>query len=195
MKGTVMVTCDAVGEHEVRAVAELLDDAEDVVPAAGVEPARVLAELVEDLVHLERGEDRLDQHGRPDRAAGDAERVLRGAEDVVPQARLEVALELGQVEVRAEPALEQLARVPEEVEAEVEEAAPRSARRRRARASRAGASRAGARAAPPSRRSAGTTCRRACSSSMVRRTASWQFDLALDARSPRSASSRPRSRP
>src|SRR5919106_819836 len=46
------------------AVGELLDDREDVVPAAGVEPRGVLAELVQDLVHLEGREDRLDQDGR-----------------------------------------------------------------------------------------------------------------------------------
>ena len=34
----------------------------------------MLAQLVQDLVHLERGEDRLDQDRRPDRAARDAER-------------------------------------------------------------------------------------------------------------------------
>ena len=67
----------------------------------------MLAQLVEDLVHLERGEDRLDQHGGLDRAARDAEVVLRHHEDVVPQARLEMALELRQVEVRARAAREQ----------------------------------------------------------------------------------------
>ena len=107
MNGTVIVTCARSGSTNSAAVAELLDDREDVVPAAGVEPGAVVAQLVEDLVHLERGEDRLDQHGRADRAVRDAERVLREGEDVVPQPRLEVALELRQVEVRPRPALEQ----------------------------------------------------------------------------------------
>ena len=44
-------------------------------------------------------------------------------EDVVPEARFEVALHLGQVEVGAGAAGEQLFRVVEEVEAEVEEGA------------------------------------------------------------------------
>ena len=66
----------AVGQDEVGPVPEVLDDAEDVVPAAGVEPGGVVAQLVEDLVHLERGQDRLDQHGGPDRAPRDAEGVL-----------------------------------------------------------------------------------------------------------------------
>ena len=68
----------------------------------------MLAQLVEDLVHLERREDRLDQHRRPDRAARQPERVLGEREDVVPEPRLEVALHLRQVEVRPGAALEQL---------------------------------------------------------------------------------------
>ena len=147
MNGTAIVTCARSGSTKSGAVAELLDDAEDVVPAPGVEAGGVLAQLVEDLLHLERGEDRLDEHRRADRAARNAERVLREDEDVVPQPRLEVALELRQVEVRARCRARALARVVEEVEPEVEEAAPTPARRRRARAPRRGASRAAARRA------------------------------------------------
>ena len=84
MKGVVIVTCARSGS--TRAVAaELADDAEDVVPAAGVEPGRVVAQLPEDLLHLEGGEDVLDQHGGADRAARDAERLLGVGEDLVPQ--------------------------------------------------------------------------------------------------------------
>ena len=63
----------AVGQDEVGLAAELLDEAEDVVPAAAVEAGRVVAQLVEDLVHLEGGQDRLDQDGGADRAPRDAE--------------------------------------------------------------------------------------------------------------------------
>ncbi len=49
--------------------------------------------------------------------------VLRANEHVVPEASLEVALHLGQVEVGTRPASELLSRVVEEEEAEVEEAA------------------------------------------------------------------------
>ena len=48
---------------------------------------------------------------------------LGEGEDLVPEARLEVALELGQVEIRAGAGGEQRLRVGEEVEAEIEEAA------------------------------------------------------------------------
>ena len=41
---------------------------EHVVPPAGVQPGRVLAQLVEDLLHLEGGRVGLDEHRRADRA-------------------------------------------------------------------------------------------------------------------------------
>ena len=65
-----------VRQHELGPVAERLDHREDVVPAAGVEPVRVVAQLVEDLLHLERGRQRLDQHGGADRPRWKAERLL-----------------------------------------------------------------------------------------------------------------------
>jgi len=43
-------------------VAEGLDVAEDVVPAAAVQPHNVLPERVQNFVHLERGQNVLDQH-------------------------------------------------------------------------------------------------------------------------------------
>src|SRR6266511_4338865 len=83
----------------------------------------MLAQLVEDLIHLERrGGDR-DEHGRLDRPARDAEHVLRVVEAVVPQARLEVALRLRQVEIRSAALVEQASCVVEEVQAEVHERA------------------------------------------------------------------------
>src|SRR5207248_8058114 len=90
---------NAIGEDELGAAVEFLDDAEDVVPAPGVESGGVVAQLVEDLVHLESGCDDLEQYGCLDRAAGDAERVLGEVEDLVPEARFAVAFELGQVEI------------------------------------------------------------------------------------------------
>ena len=97
-----------VGEHEGDAeVAELLDDADQVVPAPGVEPGSPLPQLEEDLVHLEGGRDRLDEDGRPYVTAGEAERVLAAPQHVVPQPGLEMALELGQVEVGSGAHLDQ----------------------------------------------------------------------------------------
>src|SRR5215212_5275153 len=82
----------------------------------------MLAKLVEDLLHLEGRVDRLDQHRRPDGAPRDPELGLRLDEDVVPQARLAVRLELRQVEVGPRAASQALATVPEEVQARIEQA-------------------------------------------------------------------------
>ena len=101
---------------------ELLDDAEDVIPAAGVEARGVVPQLVQDLVHLECGQDGLDQHGGANRPSRNAQRLLCRNEDVVPETRLEVRLELGKVEVRTGPAVELLASVVEEGQPKVEEA-------------------------------------------------------------------------
>ena len=101
----------AVGQHEPRtAAAVVLDDREDVVPAAGVQARAVVAQLEEDLLHLERGGQRLDEHGRADRAVRDADVLLAEGEDVVPQLRLFARLELGDVEVRAAAVRDQLLR-------------------------------------------------------------------------------------
>src|SRR5207247_2278728 len=102
---------------------ELLDDAEDVVPASRIQPARMRAQLVKDFLHLESGEDRFDQNGRADRAARNLQRVLCEVENVVPQAGFEVALNLRQVEIRAASLVEQAPRVAEEVHPEIEQAA------------------------------------------------------------------------
>ena len=195
MNGTVIVSCDAVGDGQLGPrPASFLIAAEQVVPAAGVEPGGVLAQLVQDLVHLERGEDRLDQDGRPDRAARDPERRLGVDEDVVPEPRLGVALELGQVEVRPAPATERLGAVVEQVQPEVEQAG----RHRRAvdehAATRPGASRAAGRAASRSARRAGTPCPRA-SRRRARAAPRRSAPPGRRRRWPRSATARPRGRP
>ena len=123
MNGTVIVTSERFGQHELRPRAEALDDREDVVPAAGVQAGGVVAQLVEDRVHLERGRHGLDQDGRLDRAAVEAERVLGDQEGVAPERRLAVRLELRDVEVGPGAALEQRLGVAVHVEAEVRERA------------------------------------------------------------------------
>ena len=142
-----------LGQHELAAPgAELLDHAEQVVPAARVQPGRVLPQLVEDLLHLERRRDRLDQHRGPDRAARDAERVLGQVERVVPQPRLEVALVLGQVEVGSLALVQLPLRAGRHVQRRSRPGCPRPARRRSGCAFRPGASRAGGPRSWPARR-------------------------------------------
>lgn len=109
--------------------------------------ARVLAQLVDELVHLERGGDGLDEACRADAAAAETDVVLRHVEDVIPQASLEVVLaasqrnllvsslrkapsagcsraahlHLGQVEVRAVAASDGFLGIVEEEETKVED--------------------------------------------------------------------------
>lgn len=111
----------SVGEDEVGVVAELLDGAEDVVPSATVETGAVVAELVDDLVHLKGSEDGLDEDSSSDGSSGHANVVLSKVEGVVPETSLEVALHLGEVEVRSESLLLGLEGIVEEVETEIEE--------------------------------------------------------------------------
>src|SRR5580693_6596158 len=107
----------------MRVVGEFFDEAEDVIPAAAVQTRGVFAQLVENLIHFKTGQDGLNEHGGLDAAVANVESVLRANEDVVPEARFQVALHLGQVEVRTRAACEQLFCVVEEVEAEVEDGA------------------------------------------------------------------------
>ena len=113
----------AVREHELPPVPEALDHREDVVPAPGVEAGRVVAQLVQDLVHLERRGHGLDQDRGADRAAVHAEPLLRQLEGRIPQPRLAVTLELGQVQVGPGAALEQARGLVGHEEAEVEQPA------------------------------------------------------------------------
>src|SRR5687767_2591734 len=83
----------------------------------------MLAEFVENLVHFKGGEDRLDQHRRPDRPARKPEFRLRQHENVVPEPRLQVGLELGEIEVWSAPPRDELVCVVKEKEREIKEAA------------------------------------------------------------------------
>src|SRR6266496_1307861 len=83
----------------------------------------MLAQFVQNLVHLECGKDRLDQHGRFDGAARNPELVLCHDKDVVPEPRLEMAFELGKIEIGAAAARDELFRVVEEIQSEVEDPA------------------------------------------------------------------------
>ena len=115
----------AIGQQRGGIVSPGLDEAEDVVPAAAVESRRVIAQLPEDLVHLERRREGLDQDRGLDTPGGQSELPLRLHEDLVPEPGLEMALELGQIEVRPGAAVEELARVVEHEEREVDERAGR----------------------------------------------------------------------
>ncbi len=83
----------------------------------------MIAQLPQDFVHLEGSQDGLDQNCSANGAARNAESVLRKIEGIVPQARFQATLHLGQVEVRPSPARRQSLGVVEEVQTEIEQGA------------------------------------------------------------------------
>ena len=113
----------AIGQTEVAVDLELLDARENVIPAAGIQPCRVLAQLIQNFVHFKGRNDRLNQHGRLDTALGNTDRGLRRHEHIVPKSRLEMTLELGQVEVRPKPTSQQLFSVMKHVQRKIKQAA------------------------------------------------------------------------
>ncbi len=130
----------AIRRHRPLLFAELLDEGEDVVPAAAIEAGLLVLQLPQDLVHLEGGEVRLDQHGGLDRLLRHAERILRGDEHVVPEPRLGMALHLRQVEYGARCRATALPWCCGRRRGRNRTASPTSACRRPSRASREGAS-------------------------------------------------------
>ena len=111
---------EAVGHHPARLQLERLDHAEDVVPAAAVEANHMVAQFVEDLVHLEGCGQRLDEYRGLDGAAVDAKLVLRRVENVVPEPRFQVGFDLGQIEIRPGAVREQRLGVMEEEQREID---------------------------------------------------------------------------
>ena len=102
-------------------VAEFLDEAENVIPAAAVEARRMLSQFPQDLVHFKRRQYGLNQHGGADGAARNPQFLLRHDENIVPETGLQVAFQLGQIEVRSCALGNQPARIVKEVQAEIKE--------------------------------------------------------------------------
>jgi hypothetical protein len=113
----------AVGKDKVGVLAELLDEGEDVIPAAAVETGAVVTQFIDNLIHLKSSSDGLNQNSSTDGPPGHANVVLSEVEDVIPESGLEVGLHLGEVEVRTVAASNQLLGVVEEVETKIEQAA------------------------------------------------------------------------
>src|SRR5215475_13020336 len=113
----------AIGQQEIRFATKFFDAGKDIIPSAAVEPGRMLAQLVKNLIHLECGRNSLDQNRRAHGALRNAKRILRKLESVVPDARFEVALHFRQVKIRAAPACDQFTGVVKKEETKIEERA------------------------------------------------------------------------
>ena len=111
-----------IRHKELLAPGEGLDVAEEVVPAAAVQAGAVVPEFIEDFFHLESGEDVLDEHGRLDRALRDLEQLLRAHEHVIPQARFQIMLHFGQIQIDARIVHDAVMSIVEEIHREIEQA-------------------------------------------------------------------------
>ena len=83
----------------------------------------MLTQLIQNFVHFKSRNDRLDQYGGLNAALRNTDRVLRGDKHIIPETRLDMALKLGQIEVRPKSTSQQLFSVVEHVQRKVEQAA------------------------------------------------------------------------
>ena len=83
----------------------------------------MVPQLVENLLHLKRSQNVLNQNGGFDRALRDAEQIFGFNKHVVPEARFQIMLELGQIEINARALFEAIADVVEEIDREIKQAA------------------------------------------------------------------------
>src|ERR1700677_2708754 len=113
----------AVRERQVVAVTELLDEAENVIPAAAIQTCRVILQLEQNLIHFKRRRQCFDQYRGADSATGNAQRILGEVEYAIPQPRFAMALHLGQIKIRATPAFFKLSSVMKEVQTKIEQRA------------------------------------------------------------------------
>lgn len=86
-----------------------------------VQSRRVISQLEQNLFHLERSRQSLDQNGTANRVVRYADVRLGEEEYVVPKTSFQVVLHLRQVEIGAAATFDELLRIVVEVQGEVEE--------------------------------------------------------------------------
>ena len=67
----------AIGQQKIALVPKPFDAGKNVIPAAAIQPGRMIAQFVKNFVHLERGRNRFDQ--APSRESFPAECPVRPA--------------------------------------------------------------------------------------------------------------------
>src|SRR5450759_1343424 len=80
----------------------------------------MLPQFIQYLIHLKRCQDRLYKHRCFDRTVWNTQSVFSQRKHIIPESRLQVILQLGQVKVGTSPVLQQRFDVVEEVEAKIE---------------------------------------------------------------------------
>jgi len=73
-----------VGQRETREIPEYFSEVENTIPASAIQAGRVVAQFIQDFVHLERAMNRFDQRRRPARSLWHATVRLSKDEHVVP---------------------------------------------------------------------------------------------------------------
>src|SRR3984893_1690352 len=105
----------AIRENCMWIIGEFLDVTENIVPASGIQARGMLPQFIEDFIHLESSQDRLNKNSGLDRSSLQSHHLLRMEKHVVPETRLEVAFHFGQIKIRTCSARKLFLRVvPEE---------------------------------------------------------------------------------
>ncbi len=99
---------------------KFFDDAEYVVPSSGIEPGDMIAELVQNFLHFKSAKDGLNQDRHFRAPTRNPQRILHLVECIVPQSRLKMAFQFGQIEVWSRASLQQRSCVVKEVQAGIE---------------------------------------------------------------------------
>lgn len=89
----------AVRKDSTTISSTLLDETEDVIPSSTVKPRRMSPELEQNLLHMERSRESLNQHSSSDGSHWNSNVRLREVEDVVPETSFEIVLHFGEIEV------------------------------------------------------------------------------------------------
>ena len=113
----------AIRQYAVGIVFQGFDVAENIVPASAVQADNVVAQGVQNFIHLEHGWQRFNQQRGFDGAARQVETIFRIAEDLAPPGRFLPGLRFWQIEIRAAAFCQQVLVVVEEIEREIKQAA------------------------------------------------------------------------
>src|SRR5262249_33154481 len=89
----------SIRHDEIHLACELLNVTENVVPSPAVQACAVMPQFVENLLHLEARQNMFDEHSRFDSSLRDVQRLLGSYKNVIPQARFEIMLQLGQIKI------------------------------------------------------------------------------------------------
>ena len=111
-----------IGEHAIGIIFQGFDVAENIVPASTVQTDNVVAQRMQDFMHLEYGGQRFNQQGGFDGAARQVETIFRIAEDLAPPGCFLPGLRFRQVEIRAAAFRQQGFVVVEEIECKIKQA-------------------------------------------------------------------------